>query len=379
MRRASITMSGTWTIATGTAVNFQRLTGPQWQALQKALLAAFPVRGQLQQLVQFYLNENLDAISGGGGLSQDVFNLIQWTQARGSTEQLFRAAAVDNPGNPDLVAFRARVGAPETPQLAEEIAASKLQKALRERVPMLDLPKLLERLGKIQRCVCRVELAGRPAGTGFLVGNRAVLTNHHVLARVIDGSIAPSKVVLRFDFAEGFAGTTFALDLDDWLIDKAPPAPFEDADLRGGTPADAELDYAVVRLKGTPGAAGAAGDASSPQAPPRGFIVVPGGAPAALMVDDPLYVVQHPAGAPIKIAIETHGVIQYNDNNTRLQHAVNTEPGSSGSPVFDLLGNLVGLHHAGDTSANPPFNQAVPIGAIRALMEQRGTWAALAE
>lgn len=81
--------------------SWSRLTGPEWAMLQKALLSAFPSSGGLEQMVAFKLGENLDAIASGS-LSDKVYGLIQWSQARGTTERLFRAARDENPGNQDL-------------------------------------------------------------------------------------------------------------------------------------------------------------------------------------------------------------------------------------------------------------------------------------
>ena len=48
--------------------------------------------------------------------------------------------------------------------------------------------------------------------------------------------------------------------------------------------------------------------------------------------------------------------------------AIGSEPGSSGSPVFNLDWELVALHHLGDPAYDhpPAYNQGVPIDKIRA-------------
>ena len=48
---------------------------------------------------------------------------------------------------------------------------------------------------------------------------------------------------------------------------------------------------------------------------------------------------------PLKLAPDTEAVLSVNANGTRVRYANNTEPGSSGSPVFDINWNLVALHH----------------------------------
>lgn len=81
--------------------SWSRLTGPEWASLQKALLSAFPTNADLARMVSFELGENIEVIASGG-LSEKVYGLIQWSQAHGNTEKLFRAARNANPGNQDL-------------------------------------------------------------------------------------------------------------------------------------------------------------------------------------------------------------------------------------------------------------------------------------
>ena len=50
-----------------------------------------------------------------------------------------------------------------------------------------------------------------------------------------------------------------------------------------------------------------------------------------------------------------------------MRHTVPTEPGSSGSPLFDSDWRLIALHHAGDpATVKPEFNEAIPIAKITA-------------
>ena len=68
------------------------LTGSQFQQLQQALLSAFPTYPALKQMVQFDLDQNLDAIAGTGSLTAVVFQLIEWAEAQGKTEELVKKA-----------------------------------------------------------------------------------------------------------------------------------------------------------------------------------------------------------------------------------------------------------------------------------------------
>jgi hypothetical protein len=95
-----------------------------------------------------------------------------------------------------------------------------------------------------------------------------------------------------------------------------------------------------------------------------------------LAAHDALFIVQHPKGDPLQLALDTDAVIGMNANSTRVQYGTNTLPGSSGSPCFDRDWNLVALHHSGDPDFDPAhkaeYNEGIPFSAIRALLAQRG-------
>src|SRR5689334_21765490 len=81
------------------------LSGSQFKQLQEALLSAFPTQSELAQMVQFGLNQNLDAIAGTGRLADVVFQLIRWAEAQSRTVELVTIARDVNPGNLALRAF----------------------------------------------------------------------------------------------------------------------------------------------------------------------------------------------------------------------------------------------------------------------------------
>jgi hypothetical protein len=80
----------------------QGLSGQQRRAIQQALLSAYGVKGALEQMVSFCLNEKLAVIAGGDNLSEIIFSLIQWAEASGKVTDLLRCARQENPGNPEL-------------------------------------------------------------------------------------------------------------------------------------------------------------------------------------------------------------------------------------------------------------------------------------
>ncbi len=80
-----------------------RLNGKQGKLLRDAILSAYS-SADLEQLVQFDLNERLEGIVGPGSLSEVVFKLIQWAEAHGQTTQLLRALRDNRPNNAEIQA-----------------------------------------------------------------------------------------------------------------------------------------------------------------------------------------------------------------------------------------------------------------------------------
>jgi V8-like Glu-specific endopeptidase len=169
------------------------------------------------------------------------------------------------------------------------------------------------------RSVCRLKVnfgRKRYTGTGFRITDDLILTNHHVLFQTVDG------VKSRADSVEAW----FGWDLDRVGAPKAPTViPCDIGSIAGA----ADRDWAVVKAA-TP----------IPDDFPRLSL-----SPAALnlVVDDRVYIIQHPGGRPKMIGMH-HNLIRSIDNNA-IQYWTDTEGGSSGAPVFDEQWNVVALHH----------------------------------
>lgn len=224
--------------------------------------------------------------------------------------------------------------------------------------------------------VCRIEAAGQhdvAYGTGVLVGNDLVLTNQHVRERLMHDNASPA---CRFDYRQ-LAGSVAVRDgtlvgapggADTWVAWR-PYAP-SDVVEGGRQPTADELDYALLRLvdRVSHFPTGRSDALSAGQ--PRGhFQLLPTALPLA--VDEDIFVLQHPAGSPQKLAV---GRAQYSAGPLRTAHDAPTEGGTSGSPCLDVLLQLRALHHATDPldPQRPRFNQAVPIGLIAADLASRG-------
>jgi hypothetical protein len=198
---------------------------------------------------------------------------------------------------------------------------------------------------------------------------------------VLDGQVRPTTVECLFDFkrlADGDSHVNPVKLAAEWDVDHSPPSPAEQAGHPDGPPPTAdELDYALVRLADPVGAR-SWGASSGEGAPVRGWVRVPGAAPA-LKSPMGMLIAQHPRNQPLELAIDTDALdeakgLWLNAARTRVRYATNTKGGSSGSPCFDLDWNLIALHNYGDPAFGhlPGYNQGVPIGAIRDRLVRRG-------
>ena len=77
-------------------------SGPLKKQLHDALMAGFPSPGALSRFLSFHMEVPLSTIAGQGGLSDQVFDLIVWAEARGRLFELVEKAVLDNPDNADL-------------------------------------------------------------------------------------------------------------------------------------------------------------------------------------------------------------------------------------------------------------------------------------
>ncbi len=263
-----------------------------------------------------------------------------------------------------------------------------LERTIRESNGMIDILPWMAMLANRMRCICRITLThgGTTAyGTGFLLTPDIVITNYHVVERVITRKAPPSSVSLLFDYhlrddgVTPHVGTRYTLATDDWLIDWSPSSPLDLTAHEGTATAPDQLDYALLRVAGAPGNE-LVQDRAGATSTPRGWIALPSEV-YPFAAHTPLLIVQHPDGKELKLAMDTDAIIGMNRNGTRVRYRTNTEPGSSGAPCFDANWNLVALHHAGDPNYaamhQPGYNQGIPFSAILSLLQARGKLALL--
>jgi hypothetical protein len=343
------------------------LNGMQKKDLRRALLAAFPSASELRRMTSDQLDENLAAITAQSeSLEQNAFDLISWAEAHGRLAELVSAGRNQNSGNPDLQDFAARIGLSS----AASVKTSTLEKVVSSNATFLDVAKWRAELTRAEWRVCRVDRDGQGFGTGFLVGADLVLTNHHVVDDLLGGSSLPSSWSCRFDHKLSETGGVISMGrvvklASDWKVDAAPPSDVDGlADPKPHDPAEGELDYALLRLAEPVGAEPVGKGSSAEEA--RGWVQVPSG-PVDYPAKRVIASLQHPKTLPMKLALGMDETLEVTGGGRRLHYKVPTEPGSSGSPVFDGDFGLIALHHSGDPKEpKPAYNEGIPIALIAA-------------
>jgi V8-like Glu-specific endopeptidase len=360
----------------------RHLTNLEIRELSDALRTVFSSRNRLDAFLFFRLNRAYaDFQQPEDALPDVIYHMVKDASDLLWWPDLVREARNFLPADDALASFAARFGmAPEfvspTPAGMTQLSGSALQQKIRAIDSTFDIAVWRARLGDIEGRVCRIEYPAKvPRATGSLIGPNAVITNYHV----IEGITSPADVRLRFDYKidlNGISvgnGVDYAL-ADDWLYDQSPYSP-EDNKVHPNDPSLNQLDYAILRVNGAPGNDPIGGNkaAADPNATSRGWLT-----PVwdyDFLQNRALYIVEHPDGKPLKVAIDSDAVVGMNANRTRVRYTTETEPGSSGAPCFSAAWEWVAIHHSGDpkflTGAKPEFNQGIPLAAIRALLQNR--------
>jgi hypothetical protein len=334
------------------------------------LSKAFPARVQFEMMLDVRLGRSLDSLATTNALETDIYYVVRAAEAQGWTRQLINAARESRPGVAALQEFAQQFDL--TP-----VKKTELELVVKAGKGFLDVATWRSSLGMLETRICRIELPLKTGstsyGTGFLVAPDKILTNYHVMELIDKGLASPENVVVRFDYKrleDGVtlnSGTVYKLAAENW---KVAASKYSDADKKGSpkdaVPSPDELDFCLVKLKGSPGN-DKVGRVVEDKAPPRGYIALTGDE-IEIKPGDPLLILQHPEGDYLKLGMDTEGSLNFNSNKTRLRYATNTLKGSSGSPCFNINWKLVALHHAGDPNYSElhpaEYNQGIPIHLI---------------
>ena len=285
--------------------------------------------------------------------SQQVYDVHDWFHVRNRSEELVAMLRDARPRVTELAAIADSLGFTQLPEPAE------LEVLVRSSSPPYrDVAAFQGLLSARVTAVCRVETP-TGCGTGCLIAPDVVLTNHHVVADVIDASHRFSgNLNCRFDYqicASGYRTPGKVIPASELLayscgVDRP------------------NLDYALLRLSTKIGH-----EPLIPGGDERGFVSLPS-ALRMPAVSEAVLILQHPAGKPIKVDLGsvTETVIP----DGRLKHNANTEPGSSGAPVFNAALELVAIHQGGHSSSTGEgsFNQAIPLALIVEHAARRGVY-----
>jgi hypothetical protein len=199
------------------------------------------------------------------------------------------------------------------------------------------------------------DLSDRPVGTGFLVegcdlhdtfnGVPVLVTNAHVIGGEVlpAGALAPEEAVVTFQVATaGDSNEPREYRVDRVIWTSAPDV----------------LDTSVVQLEGPV---------------PAGDVCPVTDRLPRLDGKQRVFVIGHPQGRSIAFSIADNVFLDHDDRV--IHYRAPTEPGSSGSPVFNRNWEVIGLHHSGRTdmprlhgTGSYPANEGIWIGAIRAAL-----------
>lgn len=257
-------------------------------------------------------------------------SVIDEAQKRGKIATLIGAARADYPDDPALIlAERGSLSSVRGPTLGLDIPWSgepldsneeKIIGSLSTLVPV----NFLEIGIQQARAVVRVSLVHGALGSGFLISQDRLVTNHHVIATPAIAAGAIIQCNYQEDLKGGMATfTEFRLDPDQFFVTSK------------------EDDWTIVKV---------AGDANRNW----GMIDV---APNEIYVGDRVNIIQHPSGGPKQLSY-FHNQVTFVDER-RVQYLTDTLPGSSGSPVFDSRWRLVAIHHSGGWIPEPSTKRKV--------------------
>ncbi len=170
------------------------------------------------------------------------------------------------------------------------------------------------------RAVCRVRIrdqAGKVvgSGSGSLVSPRLMLTNHHVLESAQVAALSAAE----FNFQDGIDGQP----LQPQLLSLDPETFFV---------VDEERDFALVAVR-----------ASESDLAQFGFNPLVE-AEGKAVIGEFVTIVQHPRGEKKQVSLRENRIVDLPD--AFMHYEADTEPGSSGSPVFNDQWEVVALHHA---------------------------------
>ena len=193
--------------------------------------------------------------------------------------------------------------------------------------------------------ICRIQIRDDKgsfigSGTGFLVSENVLMTNNHV----IDSMGTALNSIAEFNYQDDVnfmpcPTCSFRLKPEQFFV------------------TDEELDFTLVALKDNP----------SSEKRPKDFghlCLIP--EEGKILEGEYVSIIQHPNGGPKAVTIRENKVRSIFDDF--IHYLTDTEPGSSGSPVFNDQWIVVALHHSGVPNPNKKnawiANEGIRISSI---------------
>jgi hypothetical protein len=261
--------------------------------------------------------------------------VLRNAQANDKIQTVMQRALEDFPENPILrrLLERRPVMGDERPEwnwLGSGVNAPTLEKLMGNKSSLLPAT-FLSRGWKVSKSVGKITRSDGTMGTGFLISEDVILTNHHVLPDINSAQ----GTIINFDYVE-------------------EPEPF-DAGIslspQDGFATDESADWTAVKI--------------TRRQKERSFIAV---GEYEARAHEPVNIIQHPAGG-FKQAGLYNNLVTFVDNNV-VQYLTDTLPGSSGSPVFNNAWQIVAIHNSGGWLREPDTqmllyrNQGIPFRRV---------------
>ena len=189
-------------------------------------------------------------------------------------------------------------------------------------------------LGCCSGIACITNEVGERLGTGFVVkgstfkaawGDGPVLvTNAHVISDTVDNAIKVAKARATFEVESAGATTPKFYPVKELLFTSAPASETN----AGG------VDVTVVRLDGLV----------------ENCCTLPAtDALPSINARTRAYVIGHPKGSGLQVSLHDSVLLDIDDEERRVHYRTPTEPGSSGSPVFNSEWQVIAVHHSGSS------------------------------
>ncbi|MEM7662745.1 MAG: DNA/RNA non-specific endonuclease, partial [Pseudomonadota bacterium] len=203
----------------------------------------------------------------------------------------------------------------------------------------------LERGARIAKAVCRLRVpdpGGEWFGTGFLVGPRLLLTNHHVIGSMQEAAQAEAEFDYDHD-VDGVRKQPAAFNLSPHEVFYTDP----------------KLDFSLISV--VPNSSGGV------PLDRYGFLpMIPLSGKG--LHGEWVTIIQHPEGLPKQIALRKSQLQEIEDKRLQdvaqdfIHYTVDTQPGSSGAPVLTDQWQVVALHHRAILS--PDSQKKIELGQI---------------